>query len=290
MKPTDRDRENRIQDQLAFRLRSARLEAGLTGRELAERCGISQSKVSKIERSNSLPTQRDVAAIADVLGISEEEKSELASMALELSIQWIYRDKGSESDQLEIYGEAADAYEEPATQIDMFTPLVIPSLLQTAEYAVAGWTIAPEPPSAPTIDRQLVRRVRRQALLHDASKQFRFLIGESALYQAYGSPSVVRDQLRLLVERKNQPNVSTRILKNFTPLPRPPVSCFVVYDKTTALLDQPFGDFMFQDEKFAPALVDIFERLWDVGVEGEEARGLINDALDRIPDVPSAAH
>ena len=48
-------------DELAAALREARRQAGLTGDRLAARCGISQSKISKIETGKVLPSATDVA-------------------------------------------------------------------------------------------------------------------------------------------------------------------------------------------------------------------------------------
>jgi len=57
-------------DELALALREARKQVGLTGNRLAARCGISQSKISKIETGKVLPSVADA-------GVRSGESGEL---------------------------------------------------------------------------------------------------------------------------------------------------------------------------------------------------------------------
>jgi transcriptional regulator with XRE-family HTH domain len=68
-------------DELALALRDARKAAGLTGDRLAARCGISQSKISKLETGKVLPSTSDVERILSALGVGEERQRELAALA-----------------------------------------------------------------------------------------------------------------------------------------------------------------------------------------------------------------
>src|SRR6516165_12385621 len=68
-------------DELAGALREARKRAGLTGDRLAARCGISQSKVSKIETGKVLPTATDVERILTALGADPDRITELMALA-----------------------------------------------------------------------------------------------------------------------------------------------------------------------------------------------------------------
>jgi transcriptional regulator with XRE-family HTH domain len=55
------------------RVRAARLAAGLSQRQLAERSGLTQSDVSKVERGAHVPGPERVAAIEAVLGIAQPD-------------------------------------------------------------------------------------------------------------------------------------------------------------------------------------------------------------------------
>lgn len=53
---------------LAVQLMELREKHGLTQAELAERCGIDQADISRIERGSTSPTARTLQRIADALG------------------------------------------------------------------------------------------------------------------------------------------------------------------------------------------------------------------------------
>jgi putative transcriptional regulator len=53
-------------------LREARLAAGLTQRQLADRCGMGQPYVSALERGEHRPTTAILCRIADALGATIE--------------------------------------------------------------------------------------------------------------------------------------------------------------------------------------------------------------------------
>ena len=62
-------------------MREARKAAGLTGERLAARCGISQSKISKIETGKVLATVTDVERILTALGARQDLTDELLALA-----------------------------------------------------------------------------------------------------------------------------------------------------------------------------------------------------------------
>src|SRR5260370_2858826 len=68
-------------DELATAMREARKQAGLTGERLAARCGISQSKISKIETGKILPSVTDVERILTTLGTRQDLTDELLALA-----------------------------------------------------------------------------------------------------------------------------------------------------------------------------------------------------------------
>jgi DNA-binding XRE family transcriptional regulator len=53
---------------LASQVIGLRLELGLTQAELAERCGVDQGDISRIERGETSPTTTTLQRIADALG------------------------------------------------------------------------------------------------------------------------------------------------------------------------------------------------------------------------------
>lgn len=70
LSPEAREQGNVFEEayDLAVRLIELREKHGLTQAELAERCGIDQADISRIERGSTSPTARTLQRIADALG------------------------------------------------------------------------------------------------------------------------------------------------------------------------------------------------------------------------------
>lgn len=60
--------ETELEDQIRRNLIQARIDAGLTQKELAERSGIRQSNISRIESGSATPTLQTLKAIANGIG------------------------------------------------------------------------------------------------------------------------------------------------------------------------------------------------------------------------------
>ena len=60
--------DTELEDQIKRNLIQARIDAGLTQKELAEKSGIRQSNISRIERGSVIPTLQTLNAIAKGTG------------------------------------------------------------------------------------------------------------------------------------------------------------------------------------------------------------------------------
>lgn len=104
--------------------------------------------------------------------------------------------------------------ESRADSIVSFDLALIPGLLQTAEYTqalIAEIGILPES----EFEDSIVTRMQRQAvLLRRDPPKLVAIVDEFALHRLVGGPSVLRRQLRYLVEESNRPNVSLRVVTN----------------------------------------------------------------------------
>ena len=121
---------------LGAQLRVIRRSRGLSGKELAERVGISQSKVSRIENGDLWPPIADITAWLDACYVDQATRDRVFGLAeaIEHGVTTL-RDlhRGSlEVRQLELVNLDATA-----SRIRHFQPLVVPGLFHTAEYARA---------------------------------------------------------------------------------------------------------------------------------------------------------
>ena len=143
---TDRER-------LATRLRDLRQNAGLTGMEAARRACMSQPKISKLENGRLLPSVEDVQTLLDLYQAGSAERDALLEVAGRLhsaieSNRTILR-RGAARRQARL-GEL----EHEATTLRYFSPIVIPGLLQTAEYMRRVFPPTCRAPSSPGRSRR----------------------------------------------------------------------------------------------------------------------------------------
>ncbi|WP_328742208.1 helix-turn-helix transcriptional regulator [Streptomyces caniferus] len=195
---------------IARQLGQLRRDAGLTGYELASRCGWSQSKVSRIEAGRTRPSDRDLAEWCQACDRPEDAADliEAARTADSMYREWkqIFR-HGVSAGQKNV-----DLYQ-AANRIRYYVSNMVPGLLQTREYAeallstIADFTKVPN--DAPRAARA---RIERSKVLYDRSKTFSFVLEEAVLYHRYGSVDVMLDQLDRLRMAASLRNVSLGII------------------------------------------------------------------------------
>lgn len=223
--PTHYERERH---QLASSLRYLRKQSGLTGSELAARIGVSQSKISKIETGQLTPSVADITRIAEALGVSVEVRDELldrANFLLAEATSWrLLHRRGVKAVQDEIRD-----LERRASEIRLFQPLLVPGLLQTAEYArqiLHSASLAP----IDDVAEGVAARLERQRILYDTTKTFTFVIMQAALHHQFGSPTDMLAQLDRILSIETLKNVSIGIIPFEAQLPRVPANSYCIYD------------------------------------------------------------
>lgn len=193
---------------LGAELRSARIAAGVGVRQLADQLETSHATVSRWETGQRAPKPEDVAAYLAKVGASAEQREQLIELARDPDgPHWLSVGMPEQHRQLAALLEI----ERTASAITTVSPLLIPGLLQTADYARAIMTTGGVPASE--IDtRVAVRLGRREAIERKSPAQLRAFIGEAVLYQLIGGSEVMTDQLQALVQYGERPNVDVRII------------------------------------------------------------------------------
>ncbi|MGI0129503.1 MAG: helix-turn-helix domain-containing protein, partial [Thermoplasmata archaeon] len=202
---------DRRRSAVADRLRELRRVRGLTQAQLAEGVGITQKMVSHYEVARYIPTAEMLDRLADALEVKAEQRGELHDQVAELSVEVsalrvIHRRGGERSIQADI-----GAQERAAQTIWDYQGVIIPGLLQTADYSRAMVPLIA--PTLPDLDDLIAGRAERQRVLYDSSKSFRFLLHESALRARVAPDQVLRGQLdRLLYLASALPHLAIRVL------------------------------------------------------------------------------
>jgi transcriptional regulator with XRE-family HTH domain len=194
---------------LGAELRRLREEAELTIDRVAEALECSQSKISRIETGQVSATPRDVRDMLALYRVAEADREAIVQIAREA------RQRGWWQKFVDV-PDGVPAYvglEAAATSIDVYMSLIVPALLQTADYAraVIG-AVRPDLPAA-EIDRRVELRLHRQALLdQERPPALRVLLDDTVLRRPVGGPAVMAAQRRRLLEDADRPAVTLRVL------------------------------------------------------------------------------
>jgi hypothetical protein len=200
-----------LRRQIGNALRRLRQEANLTIEQAAYLVSWSPTKVTLIERGQT-PIKRpvEIGEWARAYGADERTAAELQRMA-ERSKQpawWTPWSKMLPGDV-----EMSVGLEQAATELLIFCQGVVPALLQTEAYARAAISGAGLTASAEQIEQLAEMRVMRQQVLDgDDPVRAWVILDEAALYRAVGGPTVLRDQLRRLLELGDRRNITLQLL------------------------------------------------------------------------------
>jgi transcriptional regulator with XRE-family HTH domain len=196
---------------LADSLRAAREEQGTGLRDLARKLGWDHSRLSRYETGERTPSSEDVARILGALGHKGAKADELIGFARDVAGgdrgQWLGVGMTAQQRQLAVLL----GYEEQAGRIIDVSPLLIPGLLQTGDYA-RGIMRAARVPEEEIATRVATRLGRRDTLTRRRPAHLLALVGEQALLQRIGGPEVMADQLRHLQRAGQAPNVIVRVV------------------------------------------------------------------------------
>ena len=253
-------------------VRRIREDLGLSGVQVAEALGWSQSKVSRIETARFAVSVWELAALLDYYAVPEEVRAELLAVTAEASGvegAWIVRAAGPPRRQREVA-----AVESRVTRIRQYQAMLVPGQLQTFDYARAiaraGGFADP--------DEIAVRRRRRQELL-DApdAPSYVAVLDERALTRWPGPPEVMRGQLEHLAVRADLPAITLRVLPEGGQAAAMVMAPFITYEfragasPTVVFLETQTADLYLSAEHDVAAYSDLFERLLSEALEPVES-------------------
>ncbi len=183
---------------LAVELTSRREAAGLSREEVARRLEWSTSTIFRIETGRSRPQPRSVRDLMDLYGVTGSEREGLIQLAREARQPgWWHSFRDVLPNPYEVY----IGLETGAVSIRNFEPLLIPGLLQTADYATAMVRGGARELDRDEIERRVeVRLSRQQVLLKEDRPRLWAVIDEAVIRRVVGSPAVMAAQLQQLAE------------------------------------------------------------------------------------------
>ncbi|MEU8460228.1 helix-turn-helix transcriptional regulator [Streptomyces sp. NPDC029003] len=258
-------------------LRELRRASGKQAKVVARSAAMSPSKLSKIENGALPPSVIDVERVLTALDVSAEVKAELAEVARRVATEataWrIYRRTGLHKQQ-----EAIQAIEAQTSLLRVFQPSCIPGLLQTPEY-VRGVQQGSEL-TDDALEKMIGARLRRQEVLYDGARTFRFLITESVLRWRLIPASMMAAQLDKLISMSRLPNVEIGVIPLSAAMPGLPTSSFVLFDGRLVIVEIPHAEITTSELRDIELYAGKFDSFGRVALSGESMRSLVDGIRD----------
>lgn len=183
--------------ELALRLRERREQMGIEVKTITQELGFSRNYWSAVENERKILSEESLTKVIDLLEFDKDERRdllELRAMAKERG-WWAPYSGLFDGELLRVFG-----LEYGAQSIRTYESLLIPGLLQTADYARAIMT--PDVTIRQVeVDQRVEVRLRRQERLDgDNPLHLTTIVSEATLRQQIGGPAVLRRQLEHLAD------------------------------------------------------------------------------------------
>ena len=266
---------------LAGHLRDLRLDAGLTGRELALRAGWSTAKASRIENAKTPPSDADIRAWC-VACRAEDQCADL--IAANRSVDSMYVEwRRKQRTGLRRLQESAVPLFERTRHFRVYCSDVVPGLVQTDGYARALLTSITEFRRIPDdVEQAVEARMARSHVIREGDHRFALVIEEDVLYYGFGDNAVMAGQLGYLLAVMSLPSVSLGIIPRTAPRRMWPVETFMVFDDERAAVELLSADVSVTAPSDVALYVRAFGELAEMAVHGGRARALVTDAITSL--------
>jgi transcriptional regulator with XRE-family HTH domain len=262
---------------LGVRLRELRTEAGLQGKDLAERLGWQRSKVSRLENGKQTASASDLEAWAQALD-APAEIPDLHSRLRGLESQQRSWRRQLATGHRAVQDRYVAEYRRTAS-VRGYEATVIPGLFQTPDYARHLLMQNAELMQSPRdTDEAVNARMRRQEVLYESGKKFRVLLWEGALHVLVCPHEVMAGQLDRLVGLIGLSQVELSIVPFGARLKLTPKHGFWIFDEQRVVVETINTEFTLESEEDVTLYGRVWERLAESAVSGEQARRLIGRA------------
>jgi transcriptional regulator with XRE-family HTH domain len=197
-----RDPEKNPAAFLGAELRRARVAAGFSSQDsLAAKLGFDRTVIAKAETGERPPTSDVLAALCDACQLDDGLFSRLAKLARSAD--------GPIPTWFEDWLEA----EREAVSLRIWSPTLVPGLLQTAEYARALFLATQTDTSDEAIEALVTARLARQAIYDRPEPPDAVVVlDEAVLLRLIGSPQIMHDQLVQAAELSTRPYISVQVV------------------------------------------------------------------------------
>ena len=268
---------------LSRQLLQLRVKSGYTANHVCDMLNWGRGKVGRFEANQwKRPEMSDIRDLLRVYNVDEGEREQLEELAIQARARPWWRDYS------DIFENEFPGFENDATRIRVFMPLVLPGLLQIQDYAEAFMRIGPRPPS--WCRKVLDTRLRRQEILSrpgDTAPTLTAVITEASLRYQWGSRTDRRDQIEHLIDMGRRPNIDLRI-QRFTDGPPPGLmSAINIFDfaegePSIAFTETDFAVVEVNDPDQVSRYIQSFEKAVDGALEPSDTAIYLRQLADQL--------
>ncbi|GGW75706.1 helix-turn-helix domain-containing protein [Streptomyces griseoloalbus] len=266
---------------LGARLRGLRAEAGLTGAVLAQRAGVGQPTVSKVETGRMVPSADVLDRLSRALGLDEATAGEVRELLAAV-------EAAADSDQptggATPAGMTVDEEVRSAQLVRSFQCVVLPAMLQSAEYARHVFESAPTA-TAGEVGRAVAARVERQSVLYEPGRESVFVLTEAVLRTWPGTPTLMLAQLDRLLAVESLSTVRLGVIPWRRPVPVLPRHGFTLCDRRAVVVETFSSERVSGDVAEVASYEETFGRFEQAAVFGDEVRELLLLVMKEFRDL-----
>jgi transcriptional regulator with XRE-family HTH domain len=195
---------------LAMELQRRREATGLSREEVARQLEWSTSTLFRMETGRSRPQPGNVRTLLELYGVSGPERDGLIQLTRDARKPgWWHSFRDVLPNPYEVY----IGLEAGAASIRNFEPVVIPGLLQTADYARAMFRNGPRELDRDEVERRVeVRLARQEILARDNRPRLWAVVDEAVIHRLVGGTEVMRGQLHHLANVAQQGKTTIQVV------------------------------------------------------------------------------
>ncbi|KOU04625.1 XRE family transcriptional regulator [Streptomyces sp. NRRL F-2295] len=264
---------------IATRLDGLRQDAGLTGQELAVRCGWHKSKTSRIARALTVPSDADIRTWCAACGADDLAADLIAASrtATSMYIPWrqIHR-----AGMRRVHESTVPLYER-TTHFRVYASNVLPGMIQTAAYATGLLRSITAFQGTPDDVAEAVRaRLARSRVVHEGNHTFALLVEEAVLHHRVCEGPDLAAQLRFLRQVMTRPNVSLGIIPLGARRTVWPLEAFYAFDDVQVAVETLTAEVNISEPSEVRTYLRAFAELSRIAVHGAPAHRLLATAID----------
>ncbi len=269
-----------------------RLRGNKTLDEVAADTLISTSKLSRLENGQGVPQQRDIRDLIDYYEADRITGDRIRRWMTEGRRQAWWKEY---SDVIRDTADTLFDFESGASVIRVYSPTLLPGLLQTEAYARRLMATLYPNYTASQVDKIVeIRQRRQQILLSDAddASHLQAVVDEAAVLRARaaGTDDDARTQLGHLHDISRRRNVSIRILPLTAGLHAGVMGLFEIYqfssdiDRDIVHIETHTGDRFLEEQSSVLEYLRLFDAVSHRALDNDQSRDLLTRLVEAPPE------